>query len=628
MTVPASGLPSKQRTRRSAVPQLTGKVAPFPRAKFEKFLTHVKIRSRDYRGRIKFVYLGTQKYIIDGICAALERGVTTIVILKGRQIGASTILYLLDLFWAFEHEALLGTFVLHEDDALAKWRENIEVTLDSMPLFVKVRGKKKRFRPRVKKHNRDILSFGNDSSFSYLVAGTSENKGGGIGRSQAFNFVHATECAMYGNEEDVRTFKSSISDMYEHRLQVWESTANGFNHFHDMVQDAKTSPTMYFMFVGWWRDERKQFHVNDPRFEHYGTDRLSKLELGRVRAVKEMYGVTISMQQIAWYRWKLKDEFQNDQTDMDQEFPFTEDEAFQSGETVYYSAPVLNDVTREARRYPLQAFKYKLSQLWEDIEVIGPINDSRAELKVWEHASKFGVYIVSSDPAYGSSDKADNAVIQVWRAYAECIVQVAEFANRERSEHQLAWIFSHLAGFYGRKEVNTILEINGAGKSVLAEINHIRARVQEFPQGGDLGSLRNCFGNMRTFLYGRPDNVAQEFNSIHWVTTEDNKRMIMAGLKTGVELSRVHPRSLALIDEFRTLVNIEGSIEAGSGKNDDRVMCAALAYEYWRKWLWGRLRGEGLTRARSAQIEDNGGENSFERVVINYLKTCNIQVPA
>ena len=49
------------------------------------------------------------------------------------------------------------------------------------------------------------------------------------------------------------------------------------------------------------------------------------------------------------------------------------------------------------------------------------------------------------------------------------------------------------------------------------------------------------------------------------------------GLKSAIELNRVHVRSLGLIEELKTLVNDGGSIAADGGKNDDRVMAAALA---------------------------------------------------
>src|SRR5258707_5857335 len=281
-------------------PQAT-KVAPFPLKKFREYVSHIKILSRDF-GRVNVRFLGSQLYILDSICEGIAEGITTFVILKGRQQGATTLLMLIDFFYALEHPGLLGTFILHEEKALGKWRALIEMMLESMPPTIKVKGKRRRFRPKVVTHNRNILLFSNGSSFSYLIGGVAENSGGGLGRSHATNYVHGTEVAMYANEEDLKAFSAGVSSIYPYRLQVWESTAKAFNHFYDRCQDAKKSKTVRFIFSGWWRDERNAFHVEDSRFKAFApNNRLSPLERERVRAVRSQYGFEISLQQIAWY---------------------------------------------------------------------------------------------------------------------------------------------------------------------------------------------------------------------------------------------------------------------------------------------------------------------------------------
>src|SRR5215470_11428240 len=252
-------------------------VAPFPRAKFEKFCSYARIQSRDY-GRVPMSFLGTQLYVLDCLQEGIKDGITSFIYLKGRQLGITTLFILIDFFYAFEHPGLLGTFIIHEEKALDKWRATLEGVYNSLPPTIVVKGKRKRFKPSIIKHNRNILIFSNGSSFSYLTAGTSENKTGGLGRSQASNFVHGTETAFYGNDEDLREFQSSVSDIYPYRLQIHESTANAFNHFYDAYQGGKQSATSRSVFVGWWRDERKQFHIDDTRFDHFGKDRLSRLE--------------------------------------------------------------------------------------------------------------------------------------------------------------------------------------------------------------------------------------------------------------------------------------------------------------------------------------------------------------
>lgn len=571
-----------------------------------------------------FKLLGTQQYILDEIVAGLKEGKTTFVFLKGRQLGSTTLIMAINFFFALEYPGLLGVFILHEEKALNKWRSLIDIQLKSMPEKIRLPdGKRARFRPIITKHNRDLLLFQNDSSFSYLIGGVTESSGGGLGRSLAANYVHGTEVAFYANEDDLKAFKSSISSIYAHRLQIWESTANGFNHFYDQWQAAKDSKTVCAVFVGWWRDERLQFHTSDARYKSFA-GKLNELERERVRAVRKQYQFEISMQQIAWYRWKLEEEFAGDQSIMDQEFPFTEGDAFISTGDKYFTAPVLTQITRDTYGEKVQTYKYHMTRRWEDIDVY-EVSDLRAELKVWEHSSRYGYYVVACDPAYGSSDDADNNCIQVWRCYADRIVQVAEYCTNIYSSHQTAWVIAHLAGFYGQKDCRVIIELNGVGKSVFEELRRVQAYLREMAPASENYDLKNCLKNMRDFYYQRIDTMSGEL-AYHLLMTDDIKRMLMASFKSGVELGRMHIRSMSLIEEMRRLVNEDGSISADGGGNDDRAVTAAMALHCWQKWLQPMLIGLKMTQRRAVEIEENGGDGSINQLLLNYLKRSNIRV--
>src|SRR5215469_2869721 len=82
-------------------------VAPFPMARFLAFLGELKVQSRDF-GLTNFRLLGSQRFLLLEIERAMGEGVTTIYVLKSRQVGISTLLLALDMFWAFEHKGLLG----------------------------------------------------------------------------------------------------------------------------------------------------------------------------------------------------------------------------------------------------------------------------------------------------------------------------------------------------------------------------------------------------------------------------------------------------------------------------------------------------------------------------------------
>jgi hypothetical protein len=439
--------------------------------------------------------------------------------------------------------------------------------------------------------------------------------------------VHGTEVAHYGNEEDIKAFKSSISSMYRHRLQVWESTANGYNHFYDQWETAKESPSMEAIFIGWWRNELYALAEDDPRFEHYARAPLNPIERAKIRAVKKEHDFDITKNQLAWYRFKFEDEFHHDQSMMDQEFPWTETDAFQATGSQYFTTESLSKGLRHAKEQPYKRYHYKFTRDWKETEVVGAPRDPQAPLRIWEDASRFGYYSLGCDPSYGSSDEADRNVISVWRCYADCIVQVAEYCTSIDSTYQTAWVLAHLAGFYGINESRVALEINGPGKAVFGELLQVQQELRDLRPGDEDYQLRAVLNNMRQYYYKRIDVVGTTQLAYHYATTSQLKPGLMGRFKDSFELGRLVVRSVPLLEEMRRIVNDEGHIAAEGAHKDDRVMAAAIAHENWQKWMWQRLRGMGMTLKRSADIEQKGGLKPLDQVMMNYLRRANITVP-
>jgi hypothetical protein len=609
---PALEVPERFVLRSSAV-------EPFPRDKFLKFLKQLKVQSKDY-GLVSFRLLGSQTYLLDEICKALDDGITVIYVLKNRQAGISTFLLALDLFWAFNYKGLLGCFITHEESSRDDFRSAIEVFFAETPKTHKV---------NYVRHNRNLLILKNASKFRYLIAGTSSGRKGGLGRSGSANFVHATEVAFYGNDDDLAEFRSQTSSLYPHRLQIYESTANGFNHYEEAWDNAKKDPTKAAIFIGWWRDERNAFPLDHPFFTKYMPDGISSsltpLERKRVREVRESFGFEISLQQIAWYRWHLESEKINDQSLMDQEYPWTDQDAFQATGSQFFTAEALTNSIREAKRHPFQTYRYKLTHKFEET-VLQQTRDPRSSLRVWEEASRFGYYVLGCDPAYGSSDEADRSVVSVWRCFADCLVQVAEYCSPEPSTYQCAWVLSHLAGYYGLTWLMPILEITGPGQAVFDELQKVQKLSAEMRPENDTHGIRNILGNMRHFFYRRIDSPGGGSLIYQWKTTEELKQRMMNQMKNGIELGRMVPRSVPLIDEMRKIVNDEGHIGGEGRAKDDRVMGAALAYQAWNMWGQPLVKNMGLTLARSLEIDERGGTEPVDRLIVNFLRKQNIKV--
>ena len=225
------------------------------------------------------------------------------------------------------------------------------------------------------------------------------------------------------------------------------------------------------------------------------------------------------------------------------------------------------------------------------------------------------------------SDEADRSVISIWRCYSDCMVQVAEYCSTQPSTYQCAWVLAHLAGYYGTTFLMPILEMNGPGQAVFDELEKVRKFASEIRPHDENYHIRNILANMRHYFYKRMDNPGGGELLYQWKTTHDLKTRAMNQFKNGVELGRVVPRSIPLLDEMRRIVNDGGTIGAEGRSKDDRVMAAALAYQAWNTWVQPRVKGLGLTMAKSSEIEEKGGTPPTERIIQGYLKRMNISVP-
>jgi len=117
------------------------------------------------------------------------------------------------------------------------------------------------------------------------------------------------------------------------------NTANGFNHFYDMWQDAKDSVTKRCIFIGWWANDFYSAKENTDVYKAYWgrNGKLTPDERTMLKEVKSLYGVDISSEQLAWYRWYMHERCSDDEMKMWQEMPHTEYAAFVATGSHFFS---------------------------------------------------------------------------------------------------------------------------------------------------------------------------------------------------------------------------------------------------------------------------------------------------
>ena len=547
--------------------------------------------------------LGTQTYVMEEITKGLERDVHFFVILKGRQLGITTVSLALDLYWQFTHPGWQGTLVADTEENRDMFRSTLGMYMDGLPKEYKI--------PLVA-HNRNQMVLKNRSRIFYQIAGNKSR----LGQGKAITYLHGTETASWGNEEGLASLIASLAEKNAERLYMFESTAQGFNMFHDMYKTAKAAKTQHAIFCGWWRNEYYSIDPDSNIYKVYWDGKLTGEEKEWVKDIRKLYGVEINSRQMAWWRWKMHEGIK-DESLMYQEFPPTEDYAFVMTGTSFFSNSRCTEAAKASKKLVPDHYRYVFGQLFQDTEVIRS-TERLGTLKIYEEPVDTAYYVIGADPAYGSSDWADRFCIQVFRVYADGMEQVAEFATSEMNTYQFAWVIAHLAGAYKNSTLN--LEVNGPGQAVINEIRNLKRLASAM--GGVVGhGLMDVLGSMTNYIWRRNDTLGGLSNSIGYLTTSSTKERMLNYMKDYFERGMMEIKSMETLEEMKGIVRESGFIGAPGRGKDDRVIASALAAVAFAEQVQPRLIAQKITRDISKSQEDFTPEQlSVGRNVSDYLK--------
>jgi len=576
---------------------------------FYAFCSELKIETKEQGLRKMDNLLGTQTYVMDEITSGLESGVHFFVILKGRQLGITTISLALDLYWHYINAGLNGTLVTDTEENRDMFRGTLGSYMEGLP---------KEYKIPILAHNRNSLALKNRSRIFYQVAGLRAK--GSLGRGKGITFLHGTETSSWGDEEGLASLLASLAETNPKRLYIFESTARGFNMFHDMYVTAKRARTQKAIFCGWWRNEFYSAAPDTDVYKVYWDGKLTPEEKEWTRDIKKLYNFEINSRQMAWWRWKMLEGIKDDSL-MYQEFPPTEDYAFVMTGTSFFSNSRCTDAMKIAKKILCDHYRYAMGVNFQDTEVLKS-TERLSTLKVWEEPIDTAYYVIGADPAYGSSDWADRFCIQVFRCYSDGMEQVAEFATSELNTYQFAWVIAHLAGAYKNSTLN--LEVNGPGQAVLNEIKNLRRQAASM--GNAMGkSLMDVFGSMSNYIWRRNDTMGGISNSLGWLTTAATKERMMSYTKDLFERGMLDVYSVDTIEEMKTIIRDGASIEASGRNKDDRVMAMALACAAYSEQVQPQLIQRKLSRKVSRELEAKTPEQlSVGKGVSNYLKAIGV----
>ncbi len=576
---------------------------------FYKFCKELKVETKELGiQRLGNRLLGSQTYVMQEIAKGLNNDIHFFVILKGRQLGITTISLALDLYWHFKNPGFQGTLTTDTEENRDQFRTTLAMYMDGLPPEYKI---------PLMTHNRNQMVLKNRSRLFYQVAGLRAK--GSLGRGKGITYLHGTETSSWGDEEGLASLLASLAEKNPNRLYLFESTARGFNMWHDMWAVAKRARTQKAIFCGWWRNELYTADAKSDVYKVYWDGKLSPEEKEWTREIKKLYQVEINSRQIAWWRWKMNEGIK-DEALMYQEFPPTEDYAFIMTGSSFFSHARCTDQAKVAKQLLPRFYRFSMGQYFEDTELINS-TERMATLKVWEEPIENAYYVIGADPAYGSSDWADRFCIQIYRCYADGLDQVAEFATSELNTYQFAWVVCYLAGAYKNSTLN--LEVNGPGQAVINEMRNLKRQAQTMEPRKARG-LMDVLSHMQHYLWRRNDSLGGVSNSLGYLTTHSSKERMLNYFKDYFERGMMNVYSMDLLEEMKSVVRDQGSIAAYGRNKDDRVIATALACVAFAEQLMPRLLQMRMTRDRKEEAITPVQVPVVDKQINNYLKAIGV----
>lgn len=570
---------------------------------FYEFLGYVMINSKERGGNYCLadgVY-EAQYRMLDAIWEGLAEDIHDFKVLKSRQLGISTISRALVVFWLGMHPGMQGAMIFDTEAHKEEAREEIEQMISSLPKALGF--------PRIMKMNRYnmLLAAPCNSRLRFMAAGVNNSRSSGVlGRSSGINLVHASEICSWNNEEGVMALKNALSQTFPDRLYLWESTARGYNGWHDLWEEAKHDDLhQRTVFVGWWAKDDQRLRKSSSAFQRYGTEPLTDKERERIEDVFKRYGYEVDAEQLAWYRsWtdplRERDEDEPEDLYMLADQPWTEEESFQQTGSTFFENTKLREHMEHASRKRAAGYKFSPGTDFVTTSIFPAKTWRDVDIEVWEEPVYDAIYVVAADPAFGHRPESSNSCVQVGHCYADQIEQVAQFTSNSTLTHQLAYLLWALVGWYGNmpnNQVLTIIEINGPGEAVWREYNLTRPIVENgyLQMPAREKGLTNIFSNARNYLYQRSDSFHAGKN-LHWKTTLQLKVAIMERLRDFTHNGGLVINSPDALEEMKAVTRNGDEIGAEGKQRDDRTVALALMVRAWEEKLRRGLVAQGRTR--------------------------------
>jgi hypothetical protein len=450
--------------------------------------------------------------------AGNRRGIKLIV-LKGRQQGFTSFITAYQLAATITQRNFSGMTVADSADNTATiFEDKARFPYSLLPDPLK---------PSEKFNNRKELHFDILNSRWRCTTAGSE----GAGRSKTINFFHGSEVGFWPDYEDTMTALQGA--FTTDCIQILETTANGYNEFKKLWDDAMKSENNWKpKFYEWWRTS--EYRTPFVSKEEEKTFKESVLNPGTDfhRKLKVLLGKGLSWEQLNWYSEKRKDL----KDKLPQEYPCNPEEAFLSSGNPYFD----------------------IVKIEELLLMASPSREIHG-LAIFEEPKKKETYVIGCDVAEGL-EEGDFSHAKVFKA---------------SSWEEVAYLHGHWEpDVFGDKIVDlaekynnafVAVERNNHGHSTLATIYRYRKYRNIFMEKADPTD--------RVIIPG----TSKKTSRLGWLTNAGSKFLMLDELDTAIRNDEIYIRDIETLRELREVVTDEKGNVSINGK--DRVAATAIAWQ-------------------------------------------------
>ena len=452
------------------------------------------------------------------------------IVLKARQMGFSTLTEAMIFKKTVTAFNIKSGIITHEASATDNLFNMSKRYLDNLPDEMK---------PQIKKSNAKELVFDNENGtglkgvIKCMTAGNTT-----VGRSDTFQNLHVSEYAFWGGKkkETLIGLLQTVPDTLN-TMVIIESTANGYDDFKDMWDDAVAGKSQFVpVFCAWWE-------LDGYRKAYDGftlTDEEIKL--------KELYD--LDNEQLAWRRWCIHNNCRGDVNLFKQEYPSCPEEAFlSSGNCVFDKEKIIERLQKVKEPIKRGSFLYDYDGLkvnnikWQD--------DPNGIIKIYKDVIKGRPYVIGGDTAGDGSDNFVGEVLD--NISGEHVAELSHQTDEDLYARQM-----YCLGMYYNQALIGI-EVNF---STYPEKELERLKYPHLYQRQVEDSMTHKYQFKKGFK-----------------TTSVTRPIIIAGLVEIIRDDIDTINSAELLHECLSFIrNEQGRAEAEQGKHDDRVMAMGIAH--------------------------------------------------